>query len=123
VTEAKLTETAGGTNDGNDAVGVPLYQINAGAEWDCPWLEGLTFNARLLHTGRQYINTGNSQEIDSWTRIDMGARFAQEIAGREASFLLNVENVANSGYWASSQGGYLVQGAPLTVKLSMSMDF
>lgn len=123
VTEAKLTETAGGTNDGNDAVGVPLYQLNASVEWDCPCLDGLTLSARALHTGRQYIDTGNSQEIGSWTRFDMGARLVREIAGREANFLLNVENVANSGYWASSQGGYLVQGAPFTVKLSMSMDF
>ena len=53
----------------------------------------------------------------------MGARLVRNIAGREANFLLNVENIANSGYWASSQGGYLVQGAPFTVKLSMSMDF
>lgn len=123
VTEAKLTETAGGTNDGNVAVGVPLYQLNASVEWDCPCLDGLTLSARALHTGRQYIDTGNSQEIGSWTRFDMGARLVRNIAGREANFLLNVENIANSGYWASSQGGYLVQGAPFTVKLSMSMDF
>ena len=123
LTEAKLTETAGGTNDGNVAVGVPLYQLNASMEWDCPCLDGLTLSARALHTGRQYIDTGNSQEIGSWTRFDMGARLVRNIAGREANFLLNVENIANSGYWASSQGGYLVQGAPFTVKLSMSMDF
>ncbi len=123
VTDAKLTETAGGTNDGNVAIGVPLYQLNAGVEWDCPCLDGLTLSARALHTGRQYIDTGNSQEIGSWTRFDMGARLVRNIAGREANFLLNVQNIANSGYWASSQGGYLVQGVPFTVKLSMSMDF
>ncbi|WP_454752616.1 hypothetical protein [Cupriavidus necator] len=34
-----------------------------------------------------------------------------------------VENVANKAYRASACGGYLVQGAPRTFTLSMTVDF
>ena len=48
---------------------------------------------------------------------------ARRIEDRAVVFRANVENVTNSSYWASANGGYLVQGAPLTAKLSVSVDF
>jgi iron complex outermembrane receptor protein len=35
----------------------------------------------------------------------------------------NIENVTDSDYWASANGGYLTMGAPLTAKLSLTADF
>ena len=34
-----------------------------------------------------------------------------------------VENVTNEHYWASAAGGYLTQGDPRELKLSMTVDF
>jgi iron complex outermembrane receptor protein len=77
----------------------------------------------VLHTGPQYLDAANTLEIPNWTRLDLGARYAARIEDRSVVFRANVENVTNSSYWASANGGYLVQGAPLTAKLSVSVDF
>jgi iron complex outermembrane receptor protein len=121
--DAELKETAGGENDGNDAVGVPDYQLNAGAEWDLPFLAQATVSGRVLHTAFHYLNPENTLEIPSWTRLDLGARLTREIADRPVVFRASIENVTNEDYWASANGGYLTLGGPRTVKLSASVDF
>lgn len=122
-TQAELQNTAGGTNDGNDAVGVPRVQANLGMEWDLPFLNRTTVSARTLITGDQQLNAANTLEVDGWARLDVGARTVQDIYGRDVAFRLNIENLTNHDYWASAQGGYLTPGAPLTAKLSVSADF
>lgn len=121
--DAELSKTAGGTNDGHDAVGVPDYQLNVGAEWDLPFLPGVTVSGRVLHTGPQYLDAANTQEVESWTRLDLGARYKTELYATPVTLNLFVENVTDESYWASAQGGYLTQGDPLTAKLSLSASF
>jgi iron complex outermembrane recepter protein len=45
------------------------------------------------------------------------------VFGKLATFRATVQNVANEAYWASDIGGYLTQGAPRTVVLSIATDF
>jgi iron complex outermembrane receptor protein len=123
LTDAELQKTAGGTNDGNKASGAPAYQANFGAEWDLPFLSRATVSARVLHTASQYLNVENTLKAPSWTRFDIGGRLTRTISEKDVTFLLNVENIANTAYWASAQGGYLTQGNPLAAKFSISMDF
>ncbi|RKQ73518.1 TonB-dependent receptor [Oceanibaculum indicum] len=121
--EAELNGTAGGANDGNTAVGVPEFLANAGVEWDTPFLRGLTLSGRVIHTGSQYVNDANTLEIPDWTRLDIGARYATMIREQPVVFRANIENVTDEAYWSSAQGGYLVQGRPLTAKFSVAVDF
>ncbi len=123
ITDATLQDTAGGVDDGNTAAGVPDYQVNVGAEW-APWFApDLVLSGRVLHTGAQYVNSANTLQLDSWTRLDLGARYATKVYGTPMVIRGNIENVTNASYWASANGGYLTQGAPLTAKLSIGMDF
>lgn len=122
-TRAELVDTAGGANDGKDAVGVPDLQANMGVEYDLPFLDRATIGARALYTAPQYLDAANSQEVPSWARLDLAARMTRTIDDRDVLFNLSVENVTNEAYWASAAGGYLTQGAPVTGKLSVSMDF
>jgi len=121
--DAILTDTEEGTNDGNDAVGVPRYQANLGVEWDLPFLDRATVSGRVVHTGTQFLDEANMLKVPSWTRFDLGARLTRRIGKQDVAFILNVENVADLDYWASAQGGYLTQGQPLTAKFSVSVDF
>ncbi|VFR24199.1 Ferrichrome-iron receptor [plant metagenome] len=122
-TEGKLTRTEGGLNDGNHAPAVPRYQFNAAAEWDTPFLQGLTLTARMLRTTQQYVDVGNTQEIPGWTRFDMGARYAFDANGTPMVLRATVENVLNKNYWQSAAREGLTVGAPLTVLLSLSAEF
>ncbi|OWK22872.1 hypothetical protein AJ87_37945 [Rhizobium yanglingense] len=71
----ELTKTNSATTQGNTPIGVPSVQVNVGAEWDTPFLPGLTLAGNVIHTDEQFVNTANTQKIPSWTRLDLGARY------------------------------------------------
>ena len=121
--DAKLTETAGGLDNGNTAVGVPKWQYNAGVDWAVPGTSGLGLNLGVTRTGGEYVDLANTLRIPAWTRVDAGASYATTIDGRQVTFRAAVLNIGNSNYWASALGGYLTEGASRTIKLSASVDF
>ncbi|OZI58841.1 TonB-dependent receptor [Bordetella genomosp. 1] len=122
-TNGRLTRTEGGVNDGNHAPAVPRYQFNAAAEWDTPFVDGLTLSVRMLRTTQQYVDAANTQTIPGWTRWDLGARYAFKANGTPMVLRATVENVFNKNYWQSAAREGLSMGAPLTVLLSLSADF
>ncbi|HCW20681.1 TonB-dependent receptor [Achromobacter sp.] len=122
-TDGRLTRTEGGVNNGNVAPAVPRFQFNAAAEWDTPFLPGLTLTARMLRTSQQYVDVGNTQQIPGWTRFDVGARYAFKANGTPMVVRATVENVFNKDYWQSAAREGLTVGAPLTVLLSVSAEF
>lgn len=120
----EITETSNDAERGNNPIGVPSLQANVGAEWDTPFLSGLTLTGNVIHTDEQFVNTANTQEIPSWTRLDLGARYLTEINEKPVTFRAEVENVFDLDYWAGvASFGTISQGAPLTVKVSMTTDF
>jgi iron complex outermembrane receptor protein len=121
--DGELTRTASAANIGNRPIGVPRIQLNLGAEWDLPWVRGLTLNAAVIYTGKQFVDAANSQALQDWTRLDLGLRYATEFSGRKTTFRANVVNVTDTKYWAGvASFGTFTQGAPRTYLLSMSMD-
>ncbi|MHC1479589.1 TonB-dependent receptor [Frateuria aurantia] len=122
-TDARLTQTADGTYNGNIAVGTPRWQYNIGADWSVPDTDGLGLGVNLIRTGGQYVDQANTLRIPAWTRVDLHASYATHFAGKATTFRLAVLNLANKAYWASSYGGYLTEGAPREVRLSATMDF
>jgi iron complex outermembrane receptor protein len=120
--DAKLTRTAGGTNDGNDANGVPRNAFNLGVDWDTPWVQGLSLNARVIHTSSVYYNAANTLKVPAWTRYDIGARYSTKVMGKSVVFRANIENLFNKDYWLVS-GSYMTVAAPRTLLLSAQIDF
>jgi len=118
----ELAKTQGGVNDGNDAIGVPRFQANAGVEWDIPHSPDITLSARAVRTGHQYLDAANDLKVPAWTTYDIGARTTAHLEGVPVTFRLTVQNVANKGYWASANGGYLTQGTPRTFYVSATFD-
>ncbi|NHK26535.1 TonB-dependent siderophore receptor [Parvularcula flava] len=124
--DAELSETQGGLNEGNEPIGVPELQANVNVEWDVPALPGLTLDGRVIYTGEQFVNEGNTTELDAWTRLDLGARYALTVSGKDVTLRARTENVTDDSYWASTGGfpgaNYLVQAAPRTFVLSATLD-
>ena len=125
--DTEQRNTAGGINQGKDAIGVPDAQLNVGVDWDVPQVAGLALNARSIYTSKQYADAGNVQPLSSWTRLDVGASYLTRIADRDVTLRARVDNLFDRNYWASAGGypgfGYLVLGAPRTLAVSATVDF
>ncbi|MEJ2804561.1 TonB-dependent receptor [Comamonadaceae bacterium PP-2] len=119
-TEAKLTRTAGGVNQGRYATAMPRWQGKLGTEWDIPGVQGLTASANMVAMSKQYISADNSLWVAGRTVYDLGARYATTVANRPVTLRAHVSNVFNKAYWAGSLGSGL--GAPRTFLLSASVD-
>ncbi|PEQ13841.1 TonB-dependent siderophore receptor [Novosphingobium sp. PC22D] len=125
ILDAKLRRTADGVNEGNDAIGVPDYLVNANVEWDVPFVPALTLTGRVVHTGEQPANAANTLSLDDWTRFDLGARYVVVVGDNPLTLRFLVDNVADKRYWSTSFDTFrpdLLQGAPRTFKLSASID-
>ncbi len=126
--DSELTHTTNGTFDGNRAPATPKYNVNLGAEWDVPTVEGLTLTSRGIYSSSQYLDQSNVKEIDAWTRLDVGARYAFKVDDKHITLRANVENVADKRYWSSagasddSEPG-LTLSTPRTDLLSATVDF
>jgi iron complex outermembrane receptor protein len=125
--ESEQRRTYNALTDGRDAIGVPKTQINLGAEWDVPSVQGLSLNARAVYTSSQYADAANLQKLPSWTRLDIGATWTTRVMERDLTLRARIDNVADKNYWASAGGypnfGYLVAGGPRAVTVSATVDF
>jgi iron complex outermembrane receptor protein len=124
--QAEYKKTLDGANEGNDVIGVPEIQANLGVDWALGET-GLAFDGRLIYTDAQPADLANTLEIDSWTRLDVGARYAMSWRSTEMTIRARIDNVTDEDYWASTGGSfnsnYLVLGAPRTFTVSASFDF
>jgi iron complex outermembrane receptor protein len=104
---------------------VPAVQLNLGAEWDAPFLRGLTFSSRVIYTSLQYLDAANTQSIPDWTRLDAGVRYTFERKdGKPISVRFNVENLFDTNYWAAASSSFgLSMGAPRTFLVSLASEF
>ncbi|WP_312624590.1 TonB-dependent siderophore receptor [Scandinavium sp.] len=125
--DPKMTKTAGGTNDGNDAIGVSRFYAVLGGEYDIKPIEGLTATAKVNYTGSQYADAANTKKLDSYTTLDLGVRYRMRVNADQNDMVwrVGVDNVTNEKYWSGveSYGTYIFQGEPRTVKVTMSYDF
>jgi len=108
--------------DGKTAVGVPDRTFNLGLDWDSNWLAGLSFNGRVIHTSSAYYNGTNTLTVPSWTRFDLGARYATTAGSYPMILRANLENVFDREYWLQSNT-FLTVAAPRTLVLSATFDF
>ncbi|ELX08708.1 ferrichrome receptor [Janthinobacterium sp. HH01] len=123
-TDGKMTRASTAALTGKTIYGTPKWKANLGGDWSVPGANGLSLNARLVYTGSQFVNSSNTQQIGSWSRIDLGARHSVRWLDHALLLRANVENVANKSYWAGSfNDGYVTQGAGRVYKLSASVDF
>ena len=120
--DAKLTQMAGGVNEGNNATGVPDRTFNLGVDWDVPDVQGLSLNGRVINTSKVYFDAANALQFPSWTRYDVGARYRTVVTGKPVVLRANVENLLGKNYWISSNS-YATVSAPRTLILSASVDF
>lgn len=125
-TQGVQTKTANDLYNGNTAVGAPRWQANLGAEWDTPWVPGLTLSARTAASSSQYLNAANTQQIPGWSTFDVGARYLTRVAGRGLALRLNVVNLFDRHHYSgafSDTTPIATLGQGRAVMASATVDF
>lgn len=98
-TDATLTRTQDGLNDGRTVQGVPTWRIVLGAEWDAPFVPRLTITGRVLRNAAVYLDTANVRELPAWTRLDLGARYR---VNGTLTMRASLDNALDNAYWVST---------------------
>ncbi|MEP6503847.1 MAG: TonB-dependent receptor [Betaproteobacteria bacterium] len=121
------TDVTGEGVAGSHAIGAPKSQFNLGLDWDVPSVVGLALEVRGVHTSSQFADAANTQVVPSWTRLDVGGRYAFDIGSQVVTVRARVDNVTDRTYWASAGGypgaGYLTLGSPRRFVLSGTVAF
>ncbi|WP_132531944.1 TonB-dependent receptor [Pseudomonas aeruginosa] len=115
-------KTGDPASEGKDAPGVARRQANLGVSWDTPFVDGLTLDSRWIYTGSAYVDSANALSVPHWNRVDLGAAYAFQVAGKPLVARANLENALGKDYWTAANG-YLSISSPRTLSLSLTADF
>lgn len=123
--DSKLKGTDGGLQDGNRFAGIPEYQLNIGAEWDTPFLAGFTLTGRAIHTAGAFADNANTLFLPSWTRFDLGARYAFASPWNRKPIIVRftAQNAFGANYWQSAGDNTIFLGTPRTYLVSTTFNF
>ncbi|CAC9685862.1 TonB-dependent receptor domain-containing protein [Delftia tsuruhatensis] len=120
----EITRAATAALVGNRPIGTSRMLANLGTEWDLPAVQGLTLTGDLTYTGGQFVDQTNRLSIPSWTRFDLGLRYATVLAGRKTTLRASLQNVADRKAWAGvTSWGAVSAMIPRTLVVSASVDF
>lgn len=120
--DAELVATPDGSNEGNAAIGVPDVTANVGIEWDVPGATGLSLIGSLVYTGEAWADEANTIRVPSWTRTDLGVRYAVSWNGHDLTLRGTVENAWDENYWSMNAVGGANLGMPRTYVLSAKLE-
>ena len=120
--DSQQGSTGDPTIEGKRTAIVPGETARANLNWDIPHAKGLAFDSNLMETGSAPFDVVNSRRVPSWTRLDLGARYA---IGREKPITIRaqVENVSDNQFWISVFSGGLAPAGPRVVNVSISKSF
>lgn len=131
--DPRLSDTGSAATDNMQILGLSRVVYHGLLEYHLPFVRGLTFSASLRHATRRAGDNSNTQFVDGFTMVDLGARYLTALAGTPITLRLNVDNVGDERYWAnitpSGQNGYNASGSgtgtvglPRTVRASIQLD-
>lgn len=120
VLEARIDKAA--ANVGKTPQGVPENMARLYAEYDLPFVAGLTLNGGASYTGKIPWDAANTLYVDAVTVYDAGLRYRTKLAGKDTTWRLNVANLSDKNYW-TTRSGILYPGAPRTLSASLTLAF
>ncbi|QKF66185.1 TonB-dependent siderophore receptor [Arcobacter venerupis] len=128
----RLTVMTGGTymdlsiEDSNDAAlkgkeptGVASKLAKIYAEYDLANIKGVTLTGGAYYTGEKNVDSANTDKIPGVTLFDAGARYKTKVSNYPTTFRLNVANLTDKDYWASTE----TLGTPRNIAFSMKVEF
>ena len=92
--------------DGLRPTNVPDKALKVGAAWDVADVPGLALLYDVGYEGGREVLPDNSATIPAWTRVDLGARYTQQLAGTRLTWLAGIDNLFDRRAWRESPYQY-----------------
>ena len=125
--QARRQESTDAARNGLRPTNVPASSIKAQAAYNLPALPGLALLGFITHEGQRMVLPDNSIATPGWTRIDIGLRYSQRVAGHALVWRFGVDNLTSPRAWQEApyqfEHAYLYPLAPRTFRLSTQIDF
>ncbi len=106
---------------------VPAESVKLQAAYNVAAVPGLALLAFMTHEGQRMVLPDNSIATPGWTRVDLGARWAQMLGTTRVVWRAGIANLANQRAWkeAPFQYGhaYLYPLQPRTLHASANFGF
>ncbi|WP_418185982.1 TonB-dependent siderophore receptor [Aliarcobacter vitoriensis] len=89
------------------------------AEYNLPFLQGLTITGGAHYSGKSYRDGANTEILPSYTVYDAGLRYKTKIDKFPTTINLTLQNLGDKVYWSNNQQ----LGDPTNLAFSMKMEF
>ena len=113
--------------EGHQAINVPKLRASLYADYALPWMNGLAVLGGVQYSAKKYADRTGNVQVGDYAVVNVGSRYTTKIDGYETVFRLSVDNLFDKRYWRDAGeylgDDYLFQGAPLTARLSASVNF
>ena len=124
---ARVTGSGTPQYEGHQAINVPKLRASVYADYALPWVNGLAVLGGVQYSAKKSANRDGTVEVGDYAVVNVGSRYTTKVDGYETVFRLSVDNLFDKRYWRDAGeymgDDYLFQGAPLTARLSASVNF
>lgn len=124
---ARVTGSGTAEYEGHQAINVPKLRASVYADYALPWVNGLAVLGGVQYSAKKSANRDGTVEVGDYAVVNVGSRYTTRVDGYETVFRLSVDNLFDKRYWRDAGeymgDDYLFQGAPLTARLSASVNF
>ena len=132
--DPKLLDTGSAATSDKLILGLSKVTLDVLLEYRVPVLPALTLTSNVQYASRRAGNYTNTDFVDGYTVLDLGARYQLHLAHRPVALRFDAANVSNERYWANiapvGQNGYTgtdsgtgTLGAPRTIRASIEVGF
>ncbi len=87
-------------------------------EYNLVAVPGLVLTSSFSYTGDFYGDKYNTDKIEAYTLLDIGARYQLDLTNTPVTFRFNISNLTDERYWANNQ--YLGDGRRMTLSANVS---
>ncbi|KAA6177753.1 TonB-dependent siderophore receptor, partial [Pseudomonas veronii] len=124
---ARVSGSGTAAYEDHQAINVPKLRASVYADYALPWVNGLALLGGVQYSAKKYANRTGNVEVGDYAVVNVGSRYSTRVDGYETVFRLSVDNLFDKRYWRDAGeymgDDYLFQGAPLTARLSATVNF
>ena len=124
--DAEQNGTGDLATDGKRVTNVPEFRSTALVEYAVPQVAGLKLDAVWQYSGNKAFDPSNRVTVPGYHVLGFGGSYALRLGGLNTTIRARVDNAFDRFYWrdvTQALGGYLLPGAPRSLRLSAQFDF